>query len=257
MTKPVLLLRLEGVWQSWGERSRWDLRDTGREPTKSGIIGLLGCALGYPRNDPRLENELDAGIRFGVRVESAGRIVQDYQTITDFLPTADGSYKYNGVSTIKSLNKLIGNINVKPATIISPRYYLEDASFLVALEERDGFDGLIDNIKDALLKPKWPIFLGRKMCVPTRPVYDSSDQQSTKGTLYTDIEDALHNHPWSWLGSNINLRDSKRPEKLIILIETLDGEIWRQDAVRINQVREYGFDRIHRYMISNPSGDES
>ena len=44
MGNPILLLRLEAPLQSWGTRSRWDVRDTATEPTKSGIIGLLGCA---------------------------------------------------------------------------------------------------------------------------------------------------------------------------------------------------------------------
>ena len=43
----IMLLRLEGVLQSWGERSRWDHRDTSDMPTKSALIGLLGCAMGY------------------------------------------------------------------------------------------------------------------------------------------------------------------------------------------------------------------
>lgn len=40
--------------QSWGEDSRWDNRETAASPTKSGVIGMLGCALGYPRGDERL-----------------------------------------------------------------------------------------------------------------------------------------------------------------------------------------------------------
>ncbi|MHB1457237.1 MAG: type I-E CRISPR-associated protein Cas5/CasD [Armatimonadota bacterium] len=252
MSKPVLLIRLEGVWQSWGERSRWDLRDTGNAPTKSGIIGLLGCALGYPMYDSRLEEELGAGIRLGVRVESPGRIVQDFQTVTDFLPTANGSYKYNGSNTDKSLRRLTGNPNIKPSAIVSPRYYLEDASFLVALEEREGFDGLIDKFRAALQRPKWPIFLGRKACIPTRPVYDPQDQYACNGMPYASIEDALNHHPWSWLGGNTINRQIKSSLKLTVLIETSDGEMQRQDAVRTNQARQYGYSSVHRSTICLP-----
>ena len=46
----VLVLRLEGPLQSWGERSRWDVRETADRPTKSAVIGLLGAALGLKRN---------------------------------------------------------------------------------------------------------------------------------------------------------------------------------------------------------------
>ncbi len=252
MARQVLLLRLEGVWQSWGERSRWDVRDTQTEPTKSGIIGLLGCALGYPMRDPRLKTELSLGLRFGVRVEWPGQIVQDYQTITDFLPTAEGSFRHSGVATAKSLRKLEADPNVTPATIISPRYYIEDASFLVALEERDGFGGLLDKCAAALENPKWPVFLGRKACVPTRPVLDSLSDQ------YESIEDALARHAWSWLGKSTQLRiePKNRPKVLQVMVENADGKFVRQDVVQTNMIRSYGFRREDRYCIPFPNGGE-
>src|SRR3990172_4719032 len=46
---PTLLLRLVGPMQSWGTTSRFDQRDTGKEPSKSGVIGLLAAALGIDR----------------------------------------------------------------------------------------------------------------------------------------------------------------------------------------------------------------
>ena len=48
--KNLLILRLEGALQSWGENAKWDFRDSSSMPTKSGIVGLLGCAMGLERN---------------------------------------------------------------------------------------------------------------------------------------------------------------------------------------------------------------
>ena len=48
----VLLLRLAGPLQSWGVESRFKYRDTGREPSKSGVVGLLCAALGRKRDEP-------------------------------------------------------------------------------------------------------------------------------------------------------------------------------------------------------------
>ena len=42
----TLLLRLAGPMQSWGTASKFRERDTGREPSKSGVVGLLAAALG-------------------------------------------------------------------------------------------------------------------------------------------------------------------------------------------------------------------
>ncbi|MDX2007841.1 MAG: type I-E CRISPR-associated protein Cas5/CasD [Meiothermus sp.] len=241
MGSPVLLLRLEGPLQSWGGRSRWDVRDTQPEPTKSGVIGLLGCAMGLERGDSRLE-ELDRGLRFGVRVEAPGRVLEDYQTVTDFLPTAAREYKHSGVKTSKSLQKLREDPTVEPSTIISPRYYLEDASFLVALETQHHLGPSLAEIAEAVQSPRWTLFLGRKSCVPTRPVFDAYTAQ------YEGLEDALHKHPWSWLGRDAVLRRIK-PERLVAYLEQEDGPYRRQDAFRVNPLRQYGFVAMRRISV--------
>lgn len=45
----TLLLRLAAPLQSWGIDSKFDTRKTEREPSKSGVMGLLAAALGYKR----------------------------------------------------------------------------------------------------------------------------------------------------------------------------------------------------------------
>ncbi len=238
MHRPVLLLRLEGPLQSWGTRARWDVRDTGPEPTKSGVVGLIGCALGYPTGDSRLA-ELSAGIRFGVRIEHAGAILEDYHTVTDFLPSADGRFRHTGVAMGVSLRKLQNDPDAKPATIISPRFYLEDAAFLAGLEERQGHAGILKECATALQDPAWPLFLGRKACVATRPIFESYSES------YRDLEEALSQHPWSWLGAEAKLRDENGIEsKLRILVEPdLDdgATTLRQDALQAGGLRQFGF----------------
>jgi CRISPR system Cascade subunit CasD len=250
MGKPILLLRLEGPLQSWGTRSRWDVRDTAPEPTKSGIIGLLGCAMGYPMYDPRME-KLDVRMRFGVRVENPGRVLVDYQTITDYLRTADGRFKVKGTTLVGPATKLRGE-GIEPATIESPRAYLEDAAFLAAFEQADGGVALLEECAAALQHPKWPLFLGRKACIPTRPVYE------TMTVDYDDLPDALCRHPWSWLGNDTTLRRaSKRPPQLDVFIEVPDGTpgpniALRQDAIRTNAARVYGFHSVKHLRVGFP-----
>ena len=71
--KKLLILRLEGPLQAWGSDSKWDRRDTEAFPTKSGVVGLLGCALGLERNDPELVAMTNA-IRMAVRADRGGII---------------------------------------------------------------------------------------------------------------------------------------------------------------------------------------
>jgi len=247
MGKPILLLRLEGPLQSWGVRSRWDVRDTGLEPTKSGVIGLLGCALGYPMHDPRLE-DLNDRFRFGVRVEHPGAVITDYQTITDFLPTAAGQYKSRG--GVKSL-AAIRREGDAPATIISPRAYLEDAAFLAALEEREGSSGLLETCAVALQCPHWPLFLGRKACIPTRPIFEYL------GGDYNGIEDAFKLRPWQWLGACAELRLHQKSDRLVAFIEDDAGDLVRQDTLRINASRTYGFRSARCAFFETVLADES
>ncbi len=74
----VLFLRLEGPLQSWGVGSNWVVRETASEPSRSGVIGLLCCALGRRRSEP-LDDLTD--LSMGVRVDRPGVRLRDYHTV--------------------------------------------------------------------------------------------------------------------------------------------------------------------------------
>ncbi|MFZ5824073.1 MAG: type I-E CRISPR-associated protein Cas5/CasD [Bacillota bacterium] len=211
MGRLLLLLRLDGPIQSWGLRSRWDVRDTGDEPSKSAVIGLLGGALGLPVGDGRLV-ELDRQLQMGVRVEHPGLRAIDYQTVTGMLPTAAGGTK---------------GTDDHPSTIISPRAYLYDAAFLVGLA---GPEDLLRECARALEHPKWPVYLGRKACIPTRPVLEGLTE------AYADLEDALKHYRWDWAG-RATLKEF--PQSLTVVLESPDGEVLRPDRVQTNPARMY------------------
>jgi len=200
---------LESPLQSWGLRSRWDVRDSGDEPSKSGVIGLLGCALGYGVGDPYLQ-ELDKSLRMGVRVERAGRKITDYHTVTGIMRTADGGLKGS---------------DQDPNTIVSPRTYLQDAAFLVALE---GDTSVLHSCAEALQNPRWPVYLGRKACVPSRPVF----QELTDA--YANMHDALRRYPWLQRSPH-----DKPPERLRCVLEDDAGGHIRSDKIRVNRARMY------------------
>ncbi len=143
---PTLLLRLAGPMQSWGTTSRFDERDSQLEPSKSGVLGLLCAALGRDRRE-----SLDdlANLKMGVRVDREGVILRDYQTAT-------------GVMTAT------GKADLR-RTVVSPRYYLADAVFLVGLEGDDL--GLLESLQVAVQAPVWPLALGRKSFPPGQPVW--------------------------------------------------------------------------------------
>ena len=149
----TLFLRLEGPMQSWGERARWSVRDTAPEPTKSGVVGLLACALGL--NEDIELRALSRRLRMGVRCDRPGSILVDYHTVVGGVMSAEGKVKKNATTK-------------EPETVVSWRSYLCDASFLVALHADPT---TIEQLATAIQSPHWPIFLGRKSCPPSNPPF--------------------------------------------------------------------------------------
>ncbi len=170
----TLFLRLEGPLQSWGERGRWSVRDTALEPTKSGVVGLLACALGFHLDDEI--GQLSRQIQMGVRVDQPGVLLKDYHTV-------GGGY------TMPQLLQADGKPKGKPGkahTELTYRTYLCDASFLLAIQAGAK---TIDQLAQAVQNPYWVIFLGRKSCPPSRPLYEGVGD-------YDSIEQSLQAWPW-------------------------------------------------------------
>jgi CRISPR system Cascade subunit CasD len=188
----TLLLRLAGPMQSWGVQSRFTVRDTGLEPSKSGVVGLLCATLGRPRHEP--VDDL-AALTMGVRVDQEGVMARDFHTAMNIL-TAGGKLK---------------------GTEPSNRYYLSDARFLVGLEGDDLT--LLRRLHDALRDPRWPLYLGRKAFVPGEPVWLEDGLRPDE-----TLRDALHYYPWQG-----RCRPQDRPPRLRLVLEDPAGSEVRPD----------------------------
>lgn len=117
----TLLLRLAAPLQSWGSDSKFETRKTDREPTKSGVVGLLAAALGLRRDDTEGLARLN-GLRFAVRADQEGSLLVDFHTAK----SRDTSY-------------------------VTYRHYLQDAVFLAGLESED--EALLRELEAALRHP--------------------------------------------------------------------------------------------------------
>lgn len=222
----TLLIRLAGPMQSWGTTSRFDQRDTGKEPSKSGVIGLLAAAMGIDRDNWQ-RIELLTRLKLAVRHDRPGSLKYDYQTAgganTDVIIKADGKLERGG-------------------GIISRRYYLADAVFLVGLESED--DHLLHSIAEALQNPTWPLFLGRKSYLPSEPVYmkDSIQKQP--------LLEAISRYPW--LGQRGS--DGRMPESLLVSIDSDDetGTLKMDSILSSFSERRFGSRFVHSMLISCP-----
>lgn len=208
----VLLLRLVGPLQSWGVQSRFSVRDTGLEPSKSGVIGLLCAALGRPR-DAAVDDL--AALRMGVRVDQEGKLRYDFHTAQSVLKAGGG---------IKD-------------TEPSRRYYLADAKFLVGLAGES--QELLVRLHHALASPVWPLFLGRKAFVPGEPVWLEDGLR-----LGVTLETALAEYPPLQPAS-----DAKENKAHRLILESEDGPEVRPDQPISFARREFGLRRVRTSFI--------
>lgn len=154
----TLLLRLAAPLQSWGVDSKYETRNTNREPTKSGVIGLLAAALGVRRDDAAGLQRLNQ-LHYAVRIDQEGRFLVDYHIAK--APKVKDPY-------------------------VTYRHYLADAIFLVALESDDA--DLINELVNAIQHPVFPLYLGRRSCPPTFPI--------CLGIRDCNMHEALEKEPW-------------------------------------------------------------
>ncbi|NKY33869.1 type I-E CRISPR-associated protein Cas5/CasD [Nocardia speluncae] len=242
MTTPtdtsVLLLRLAGPLQSWGENSKFNRRETRTEPTKSGVIGLLAAALGLERGaDLNALTELD----IGVRTDQPGTLLRDFHTVSDY---RGQPLKQSGVNAKGSQKP------TTPAkyTHVTQRYYLQDAVFLVGLA---GISETIKELAAAMKRPVFPPALGRRSCVPTQPIL--------AGTPDTELMVALSSHPWQ--ASEAARRDYLRGTEpafvhLPVTIDDPAGDGTRQDVPVSFGLhdRQYQQRRVRHTTVQIPTG---
>lgn len=163
----TLLLRLAAPLQAWGSSSKFNIRTTEREPTKSGVIGMIAAAMGIKRCDDTGLERL-AKLRFGVSVCREGKLIKDYHTAF----AGDMSDSERRKTPADALKKY---------SHTTTRYYLSDAVFIAALETDD--TELLQEIEKAVKNPIYPLFLGRRSCPPTLPVFLGIEESELVDTL--------------------------------------------------------------------------
>ena len=210
----TLLLRLAAPLQAWGSDSKFNIRNTEREPTKSGVIGMIAAAKGIQRNDsPELLEPL-VKLKFGIRVDREGKLLKDFHMVHEY---KNGKMDDSHLTT---------------------RYYLSDAVFLAALES-DSREYL-EEIADALKRPVYPLFLGRRSCPITLPLIIGISDES--------LVDALENaEPLAECNGNFRR----------IVYETDDGGRIVQDVpVSFSQLhRIHGYRYIKEKMLAPDEHD--
>jgi len=171
-----LLMRLRAPLVSFGGEtidSNGVIRDF---PALSMVTGLIANALGYDRGDFASHDRLQARIVMGTRLDDGGTRLVDFQTAQ--LGKRDEAW-----TTRREPETRQGDSYEGPH--LRHREYHADLDALIAMRlEPADEKPTLDDIAAALDRPKRPLFIGRKPCLPmTRVFIDIIDAD--------DILDAL------------------------------------------------------------------
>lgn len=161
----TLVFQLYAPLSSWGETAVGEYRPSAEYPSQSAIQGLLAAALGIDRNDEQAQAALCTGYRLAVGVLNQGRLLRDYHTAQ--VPSRTDLKKRPHATRRDELLVPKQDLN----TILSTRDYRQDAAALVAVQRMENAPYSLPQLVDALKKPKFVLYLGRKSCPISMPLH--------------------------------------------------------------------------------------
>ena len=229
MSDPYLLLWLEAPLQAWGHDSRFGRRDSLDFPTKSGVLGLLCCALGASGEQREWLSRwagLDMQVVAYVRQDKTGQPVPREPLLRDFHMVGAGYELSNPWQALMEPRKADGKARTSDGggAKMTFRYYLQDMAFAVLLQAPAAE---AEAMHAALLAPVWDLYLGRKNCVPTEFIGQG---------LFSTSEEAL--------AAASTLAEAK---KRIVSFRVRQGEHEGDEIVSLNDVPlQFGTDKRYR-----------
>jgi CRISPR system Cascade subunit CasD len=152
--RDLLLFTIYAPIAAMGEVAVGERRVGAATPARSALLGLIAAALGIERRDEPAHAALDRGYGLALRVETEGTLLQDYHTAQ--VPPAKRGKRWPTRRAELA----------EPAleTILSLREYRTDARHTVAVwSERDPPHPL-PALADALRRPRFTLYFGRKSC---------------------------------------------------------------------------------------------
>ena len=154
-----LVFDLSAPMGAFGTYAGHERRGSEIMPPRSAVLGLLGAALGIERADHHGQAAL-RGYRVAVRLLSQSLPLRDYHTVQT-IPA-----KIKRPNGRRAAIEAIGrDIN----TSITVRDYRTDVAFTVAVWSEDP-PWPLSRIRDALVRPAFVLYLGRKSCPPAAPL---------------------------------------------------------------------------------------
>jgi len=161
--RDYLVFTIYGPMQGWGSVAVGEVRPAAQRPTRSGLLGLLAAALGVRRGDPLLA-DLSRSARVAVREDRPGSVMLDYHTTQVPKEVKKRVFRTRRQELGTMLEK-----DEKLNTILSRREYLMNAAFTACVWFEGEPPFAMEDIVEALNRPRLHVYFGRKSCSPGFP----------------------------------------------------------------------------------------
>lgn len=162
---------------SFGHLAVGERRGSGRYPTRSQLIGLIGAALGVESVDEDMQARLCEAYIFAIQVFAAGRVASDYHTAQmPWRGKVRFATRRDELSDKRNLN-----------TVLTTRDYRYDFLAGLAISARKGAPFSLQEIGAALQAPHYTLSLGRKSCPFAWPLSPQLDDAKTAQAALTSL----------------------------------------------------------------------
>ncbi|MCI4661224.1 MAG: type I-E CRISPR-associated protein Cas5/CasD [Neomegalonema sp.] len=194
-----LVIQLIAPLASFGELAGNTRRGSRERPGRGMLLGLLGAALGVKREDAEGQRALFDGYEVASCTLKPGRILQDYHSIQSLPHPKRAGTRAQALAQRDAL-----------VTSLTLREYRQDVAFEAAYAARSGARWDLASLREALLSPRFTLYLGRKSCplaAPLAPRIVSAD-----GPLEA-FEAARSARREDWLERDAALRGKPGPRR--------------------------------------------
>lgn len=155
-------------------------------PSHSMLAGMFGNALGWTHGDSQRLNRLQTVIHFGCRWDEEPAQSVDFHTVDFSQPYL---HHRRAWTSDRGVEERGGGPAKKWGTLIRRRHYIEDGVMTLLVRLIDESTVTFDKLEQALRRPARPLFIGRKACLPTKPILQGIIEAE-------DTLDALRQVPW-------------------------------------------------------------
>lgn len=192
-------------------------------PGKSAVLGLIAAAIGLERSDEDAHQALADGYGLGLGEIAAGRLLFDYHTAQ--MPPQRRNRRFVTRREELAIKQDLG-------TVLSVREYRTEPAYLVVLWPRGAPRWTLDQLMEALWRPQFTLYFGRKACPLGAPL-------GPRVIVAEDARAAIDAYVAGRTADQTQfMREMQLSEPPFVLALDLDGAADRANTMRVERRRD-------------------